>query len=148
MKIIKLVPARSCKRNAYMVVKPILMTDDEISTPLDESNLEAKTTTKKVIDKEDIKKNLGKNVKKAGINAGMKAATTMVPGSGQVLQVSKGLIKPEEGKTRLQSAADNLTDSLPTKHLKKGKALDIKEGDKLVLKFYKAKNKDKKEELK
>ena len=51
-------------------------------------------------------------------------------------QVSKGLIKPNEGQTRLQSAANNFVDDTPLKHLKKGHDVDIKAGDKFVLKFY------------
>ena len=143
MEIIELVPAKWGKRSAYMIAKPIFMAEKDYFTTLNELPIEAKTTSIKIITKDDIKQNWKKGIKDAGCKAGMKVATNMVPGSGQVLQISKGLIMPEEGKTRLQSATGNLLDTLPTKHLKKGKDLDIKEGDKIVFKFYTKKEKPK-----
>lgn len=143
MEIVKIVPAKWGKRSAYMVAKPIFMAEEELFTPLDELPIEAKTTNIKIVTKDDIKNNWKQGVKNAGYTAGMKVATNMLPGSGQVLQISKGLIMPEEGKTRLQSATGNFLDTLPTKHLKKGKELDIKEGDQIVFKFYKKSIKEK-----
>ena len=59
-----------------------------------------------------------------------------VPGASQIYDVSKGLVHPAEGQTRLQSAAKNIIDDSPLKLLKKGRDLDIKKGDKIFLKFY------------
>ncbi|MBQ3641755.1 hypothetical protein II906_07525 [bacterium] len=124
----KFIPARRGKRSAYIIIKPV--TIGEIS--LENYKLEGKTTTKKIISKENAKD----TAKEAGINTAKRITNTLLPGSEEVIDFSRGLIKPEEGKTRLQSASGNLLDDLPTKHLKKGADLDIKEGDKLVLKIY------------
>ncbi len=106
---------------------------------IEDENLIGRSTSIKFTNKEDIKQNLKQNwkkdVKKLGIAAGMKTVNTMVPGSGQIIQISKGFIMPEEGKTRLQSAANNVLDELPTKHLKKGAEINIKEGDIITLRM-------------
>ena len=128
----KLVPARWGKRSAYMVIEPISIGENT----LDDYNLEGKTTTIKVIDKDNVKEELKNTAKQAGINTTKKITNTLLPGSEQIFDISRGIIAPAEGKTRLQSAAGNLIDDLPTKHLKKGAELDIKEGDKIVLKIY------------
>lgn len=181
MDIVKIVPAKSGKRPAYMIVKPVFMevpltkeelnpTCNEISelyhfikwgteysygfdwdelpeqeprttkyVMLDNPKLTGRTTTIKFTNKEDIKQNLKQNwkqdIKKAGKAAGKKAITTMAPGSEQLYQISKGLINPEEGKSRLESAAGNAIEATPLKHLKKGADLNIKEGDIITLKM-------------
>ena len=109
---------------------------DDHENTLDDYNLEGKTTTIKVIDKDNVKEELKNTAKQAGINTTKKITNTLLPGSEQIFDISRGIIAPAEGKTRLQSAAGNLIDDLPTKHLKKGAELDIKKGDKIVLKIY------------
>ena len=181
MEIVKIVPARSGKRPAYMVVKPVFMevplTKEELNPPcnekselyyfikwrteysygfdwdelpeseprttkyvmLDDRKLSGRTTTIKFTNKEDLKQNLTQNkkeyMKKAGTAVGKKVLTTIAPGSEQLYQISKGLIKPEEGKSRLESAASNVIEDSPLKHLKKGADLNIKEGDIITLKM-------------
>ena len=130
--IVKVVPARWGKRNAYIVVQPVSIGE----LPLEEYNLEGKTTSIKVIDKSNAKAELKNKAKETGINTAKKITNKVLPGSEQILDFSRGLIKPEEGKTRLQSATSNLLDDMPTKHLKKGADLNIESGDKMVLKIY------------
>jgi hypothetical protein len=107
---------------------------------IDDRKLSGRTTTIKFTNKEDIKQNLKQNkkeyMKKAGAAVGKKALTTIAPGSEQLYQISKGLIKPEEGKSRLESATGNVIEESPLKYLKKGAEINIKEGDIITLKMH------------
>ena len=155
MNIVNIVPAKSVKRSSYIVVHPVSIEEKEMVCleenpqectteikyiPIEDKTLQGKTTSIKVISKQEIKQNLKENwkddVKKAGKGVAKKAVNTALPGAEQIYVVSKGLIKPEEGQTRLQSAANNLVNDTPLKNLKKGSDINIKSGDKIVLKFY------------
>lgn len=139
--IIETIPSKWGKRSAYMVIKPIAVTDAENwKMPLEETDIEGKTKTLKILKKPDLKKELKENaksaVKSAAGSAATKTANMLLPGSAQVYQLSKGLLLPEEGKTRLQSAAGNLVDNSALKHFKPGEDLNIEEGNIIVLDFY------------
>ncbi|MBQ9245225.1 hypothetical protein IJ182_03050 [bacterium] len=155
MNIIKMVPAKSVKRSGYIVVQPLSIykekticsedNPDDCFTiteviPIEDKSLEGKTTSIKVLSKQDIKQNLQENwqddLKKAGKVVTKRVVNTALPGAEQIYVVSKGLIKPEEGQTRLQSATNNLIDDTPLKNLRKGSDINIKKGDKIFLKFY------------
>ena len=152
MKIKKFVPAKAGSRSAYIVVQPVSFVEEEEVQymyhtetetkyiPINDETLEGKTTSIKVLSKEDVKNHIKEDWKqdlgKVGKGVTKKVVNTALPGAEQMYQVSKGLIKPNEGQTRLQSAANNFIDDTPLKHLKKGHDVDIKAGDKIVLKFY------------
>ena len=155
MQILDIIPAKSVKRSSYIIVKPVSIEEEKlvcidessdncsseiVNIPIDDKTLQGQTTSIKVISKQDVKQNLKENWKedlgKAGKVVAKKVVNTTLPGAEQVYVVSKGLIKPAEGQTRLQSATNNLIDDTPLKHLKKGADIDIKVGDKIFLKFY------------
>ena len=152
MQIKQIVPAKAGSRSSYIIVRPVSFVEEaEVETsegiertskliPIEDKTLEGKTTSMKVLSKEDIKNNLHDNwkddLKKAGKGVTKKVVNTAMPGAEQMYQISKGLIKPNEGQSRLQSAANNFVDDTPLKHLRKGADINIKAGDKIFLKFY------------
>ncbi len=152
MHIKEIVEAKKGGRSAYIIVRPVSFVEEEkVETEngvesrekltfIEDKTLEGKTTSIKVISKADIKQHIHDDwkddLKKAGKGVTKKVVNTAVPGASQIYQVSKGMIHPAEGQTRLQSAANNVIDDSVFKHLKKGHDLDIKKGDKFFLKFY------------
>ncbi len=148
MQIKDIVSAKFGGRNAYIVVHPKYIieetntedTETEKHLHINDSTLEGKTTSIKVLSKADIKQHIHDDwkddLKKAGKGVTKKVVNTALPCAEQAFQVSKGLLKPNEGETRLQSAANNLIDDSPLKHLKKGHDIDIRKGDKIIIKFY------------
>ena len=145
LQIKEIVPAKALGRSSYIVVKPVSkekkLSDGETQvTPIKDVYLEGKTTSIKVLSKNDIKNNIEENwqddLKKAGIGASKMAINSVVPGATTIYQASKGLINPNEGESRLKSAGQNVVDNTALKHLKKGHDINIKSGDKLFIKFY------------
>mgnify|MGYP005803824375 CR=1 FL=1 len=76
------------------------------------------------------------SIAKMGLNAGLTVGGYYVKGLGQIFYFSKGLIKPDEGRNRIQSAFHNVYENTPFVFLEKGEEVNIEEGDLLVLKFY------------
>lgn len=58
-----------------------------------------------------------------------------VPGFSQVVAVSKGLLKPNENQSRLQSAGNNLYQSTPLTYTEKGTEFNVEEDGIVVLKL-------------
>ncbi len=125
-KILKVVDAKRGKRDAYIVITPVSNTkvDGNISL-IEDSNLEAKVVGYSK-----------KDWKQMGLDAGLAVGGQFVKGLGQMFYFSKGLIKPDEGRNRVQTAFHNVYESTPFVYAEKGKDVDINQGDLLVLKFY------------
>lgn len=155
MDIVEIVPEKKAHRSAYIVVRPISKETEETvcseSSPhectkeyktilITDKALEGKSTNMKVVSKLEVKQELKDNwkddLKKAGKGVTKGVINKTLPGATQIYDVSKGIISPREGQTRLQSAANNLIDDSPLKLLRKGASINIKKGDKLYFKFY------------
>lgn len=83
-------------------------------------------------------KDLQSLAKKAGIV--IAGQILKIPGFSQAVAVSKGLIKPNENETRLESAGKNLYESTPLTYVEKGKDFNV-EADGIVVLKLKEKNK-------
>ena len=57
-------------------------------------------------------------------------------GLSQVFYFSKGLIIPDEDKSRIKTAFHNVYENTPFVYIEKGEDVDIEKGDLLVLKVY------------
>ena len=58
-----------------------------------------------------------------------------IPGFSQAIAISKGLINPDENKTRLKSAGENLYESTPLTYAEKGKDFEVEEDGIVVIKL-------------
>ena len=78
-----------------------------------------------------------KDMKSIAKSAGVSLAGHIlkIPGFSQAVAVSKGLIKPNEDETRLQSAGKNLYESTPLTYAEKGKDFAVEEDGIVVLKL-------------
>ncbi len=126
--IVKTIDPKRGKRNGYIIIRPISYTipsNDNETKNIDDEFLEAKVVGYSK-----------KNFAKMGLNAGLTVGGHYVKGLGQIFYFSKGLIKPDEGRNRIQSAFHNVYENTPFVFLKKGEEVNIEEGDLLVLKFY------------
>lgn len=65
-----------------------------------------------------------------------------VPGFSQAFAATKGLIKPNEGESRLKSAGHNLYESTPLTYIEEGKDLTIEEDSVVVIKVNEKKKKE------
>ena len=66
-----------------------------------------------------------------------------VPGFTQAFATAKGLIKPNEGQSRLKSAGQNLYESTPLTYIKEGEDLEIEPDSIVVIKVNEKKRKNK-----
>lgn len=57
------------------------------------------------------------------------------PGFSQAIAVSKGLINPDEDKSRLKTAGENLYESTPLTYAEKGKHFEVEEDGIVVIKL-------------
>lgn len=130
-KIIKTVEAKRGKRNAYIIIKPVSYTTSDSNSviSMEEKNFEAKVVG---YSKKDFKK--------MGLDAGLAVGGYFVKGLGQIFYFSKGLIQPDDGKSRVSTAVHNVYENTPFVYIEKGQDVDIENGDYLVLKFRKKKN--------
>lgn len=126
-KIIKAVEAKRGKRNAYIVIQPVSYTIGNTVKTIEDKNLEAKVVGYSK-----------KDYKKMGLDAGLAVGGYFVKGLGQIFYFSKGLIMPDDGKSRVSSAIHNVYENTPFVYIEKGEEVEIEEGDMLVLKFYHA----------
>ena len=123
--IIKTVDAKRGKRNAYIIIQPESFEVDGVVHLIEDKNLEAKVVG---YSKRDYKK--------TALDAGLAVGGYFVKGLGQIFYFSKGLIIPDEDKSRIKTAFHNVYENTPFVYIEKGDEVDIDEGDLLVLKVY------------
>ncbi len=123
--IIKTVDAKRGKRNAYIVIQPESFEIDGVVHLIEDENLEAKVVGYSKID-----------YKKTALDAGLAVGGYFVKGLSQVFYFSKGLIIPDEDKSRIKTAFHNVYENTPFVYIEKGAEVDIDKGDLLVLKVY------------
>lgn len=127
--IVKKVDAQRGKRSGYIVIRPLSLEYNGQEETFEGKNIEAKV--------QGYSKKSWKDVSvKAGVSAGLKVGSRYIPGFSQAFYFSKGLIKPAEDKTRLESAISSVYENSPFVYVNKGEEIDIDKGDMLVLKFY------------
>ena len=115
------VPPKRGKRNGYIKISV-----DSYTIP-SEGNKEIDVKDKNIAGSLKLIVNLDK--KEIAEMAGVSAAEYALDATGitQVYYATKGLIKPNEGQTRLQSAGTNLYNSTGLQYIEKGEDLTIKE---------------------
>lgn len=123
--ILKTVDAKRGKRNAYIVIQPESFEIDGVVHLIEDENLEAKVVG---YSKRDYKK--------TALDAGLAVGGYFVKGLSQVFYFSKGLIIPDEDKSRIKTAFHNVYENTPFVYIEKGEDIDIEKGDLLVLKVY------------
>lgn len=123
--ILKTVDAKRGKRNAYIVIQPESFEIDGVVHLIEDENLEAKVVG---YSKRDYKK--------TALDAGLAVGGYFVKGLSQVFYFSKGLIIPDENKSRIKTAFHNVYENTPFVYIEKGEDVDIEKGDLLVLKVY------------
>ena len=123
--ILKTVDAKRGKRNAYIVIQPESFEIDGVVHLIEDENLEAKVVG---YSKRDYKKK--------ALDAGLAFGGYFVKGLSQVFYFSKGLIIPDEDKSRIKTAFHNVYENTPFVYIEKGEDVDIEKGDLLVLKVY------------
>ena len=119
------VDAKRGKRNAYIVIQPESFEIDGVVHLIEDENLEAKVVG---YSKRDYKK--------TALDAGLAVGGYFVKGLSQVFYFSKGLIIPDEDKSRIKTAFHNVYENTPFVYIEKGEDVDIEKGDLLVLKVY------------
>lgn len=127
-KIIRTVEAKRIKRSGYIVIKPNAIYREGVKVNYDR-DLEAKVTA---YSKTDWKK----TGKTAGLSAGLTVGSHFVPGLSQIFYFSKGVLKPQDDQSRLESGVKSVYENSPFAYIEKGQDLNIEKGDYLVLKFY------------
>lgn len=125
--IIKTVDAKRGKRDAYIVIQPESFEIDGVIHLIEDENLEAKVVG---YSKRDYKK--------TALDAGLAVGGYFVKGLSQVFYFSKGLIIPDEDKSRIKTAFHNVYENTPFVYIERGDEIDIEKGDLLVLKVYHA----------
>ena len=123
--ILKTVDAKRGKRNAYIVIQPESFEIDGVVHLIEDENLEAKVVG---YSKRDYKK--------TALDAGLAVGGYFVKGLSQVFYFSKGLIIPDEDKSRIKTAFHNVYENTPFVYIERGENVDIEKGDLLVLKVY------------
>ena len=123
--ILKTVDAKRGKRNAYIVIQPESFEIDGVVHLIEDENLEAKVVG---YSKRDYKK--------TALDAGLAVGGYFVKGLSQVFYFSKGLIIPDENKSRIKTAFHNVYENTPFVYIEKGEDVDIEKGDLLILKVY------------
>ena len=123
--ILKTVDAKRGKRNAYIVIQPESFEIDGVVHLIEDENLEAKVVGYSK-----------RNYKKTALDAGLAVGGYFVKGLSQVFYFSKGLIIPDEDKSRIKTAFHNVYENTPFVYIEKGEDVDIEKGDLLVLKVY------------
>ena len=123
--ILKTVDAKRGKSNAYIVIQPESFEIDGVVHLIEDENLEAKVVG---YSKRDYKK--------TALDAGLAVGGYFVKGLSQVFYFSKGLIIPDEDKSRIKTAFHNVYENTPFVYIEKGEDVDIEKGDLLVLKVY------------
>lgn len=125
--IIKTVDAKRGKRDAYIVIQPESFEIDGVIHLIEDENLEAKVVG---YSKRDYKK--------TALDAGLAVGGYFVKGLSQVFYFSKGLIIPDDDKSRIKTAFHNVYENTPFVYVERGDEIDIEKGDLLVLKVYHA----------
>ena len=115
------------KRNGYLKINVesyTIPSEDNKEIDVKDANLEGTVKVTDKIDKKAI-------AEQAGVYAAELALDT--PGLSQVYAASKGLIKPNEGETRLKSMGTNLYNSTGLQYIEKGQDMVIKEDSIIVI---------------
>ena len=115
------------KRNGYLKVNVesyTIPSENNKEIDIKEANLEGTVRVADKLDKKAI-------AEQAGVYAAELALET--PGLSQVYAASKGLIKPNEGESRLKSMGTNLYNSTGLQYIEKGQDMVIKEDSIIVI---------------
>lgn len=120
-KIVKVIPPKRLKRDAYFVFKAknytIPSQDDKIVRIRNISESKFKVKPYEPVNKAELAE-----------KAAVAAAGTMVKGLSVGIGFAKGVIAPDEGENRLQSGVKNAYESSPLSYCSKGENLFLEAG--------------------
>ena len=127
--VVKKVEAKRGKRSGYIVIQPVSLEYNGVVENFEEQDIEATV-------KGYSKKSWKEKGAKAGLSAGLTIGSRNIPGLSQMFYFSKGFIKPQEDKSRLESGVTSMYENSPFAYIEKGQEINIEQGDMLVLQFY------------
>ena len=134
--ILEVKPPKRLKRNATFSFMPVSYINDENNNEEVELNKISKMVYIKTLEAKGAAKTVAeKAVKTVG--------GKVVPGLGVGISAIEGAVGAEKGQ-KTKSALHSIYESSPFSYVEKGKELDIKEGDVLIVKVSKIKSKTKK----
>ena len=137
IKVHEYIKPKRGKKDGYLKIKVISYEDN---------------TTKKHIDLKNrnitgsLKPSTPKDIKEIVESASVSLAGKLlkIPGFTQAFATAKGLIKPNEGQSRLKSAGQNLYESTPLTYIEEGSDIEIEPDSIVVIKVNEKKKKNKK----
>lgn len=126
-KVLQVVDAKRAKRDAYFIIKPTYYTDprQNVTYKVKDEDWEAKVVGYKPFDAKDT-------AKKASISV----ANFFVQGFSTVYHFGNGFIHPTADKGRFKSGVNEAYENSILSYIEEGKALQVRSGDLLALKFY------------
>ena len=127
--IVEVIAPKRAKRNGYIIINPVSYTHNDKTISLTNKDIMAK-----------VQYYTEPNYKKMAIETGVGVGASFVKGGKYIVKFSEGVIRPEEGESRLKSGFDSLYQNSAISYIGKGKDVDIKVGDKLTYKFYNVNN--------
>lgn len=129
LRIDKRVKAKRGKRDEYLKVTLLSYTVPTEDGKVVDVAHKGFAGTLKVTEEKDYKNII------ASVGFGVAGKALSVPFLSQAAAVSKGLIKPNEDQTRLESAGKNLYESTPLTYAEMGKELSIQENTIVLIKL-------------
>ena len=115
-----IIPKRG-KRDGYLkinVVSYTIPSEDDKEIYINDKNIQGKLKLASEIDKKSIVEQTGVYVTEVAMD---------MPGFSQIYAATKGMIKPNEGQSRLQSMGTNLYNSTGLQYIEKGQDLILNE---------------------
>lgn len=137
IKVNEYIKPKRGKKNGYLKIKVISYSEDKDGSNLVDLSNRNITGSLKPSTPKDIKE----IVESASVSLAGKLLK--VPGFTQAFATAKGLIKPNEGQSRLKSAGQNLYESTPLTYIKEGEDLEIEPDSIVVIKVNEKKRKNK-----
>ncbi len=137
IKVNEYIKPKRGNKNGYLKIKVISYSEDKDGNNLVDLSNRNITGSLKPSTPKDIKE----IVESASVSLAGKLLK--VPGFTQAFATAKGLIKPNEGQSRLKSAGQNLYESTPLTYIKEGEDLEIEPDSIVVIKVNEKKRKNK-----
>lgn len=137
IKVNEYIKPKRGKKNGYLKIKVISYSEDKDGSNIIDLSNRNITGSLKPSTPKDIKE----IVESASVSLAGKLLK--VPGFTQAFATAKGLIKPNEGQSRLKSAGQNLYESTPLTYIKEGEDLEIEPDSIVVIKVNEKKRKNK-----
>ena len=126
-KVLQVVDAKRAKLDAYFIIKPTYYTDPKqnVTYKVHDADWESKVVGFKPFDAKETAK-----------SAGISVANFFVQGFSTAYHFGNGFIHPTSGRGRFKSGVNEAYENSILSYIEEGKALQVRSGDLLALKFY------------